>query len=184
MNLRLTIPCLAALLAFAAAAPAADELVLNGSGLRTKMLLGTMYELSLRVPESLQGAEAAAILEADRPMELVLTIRSSLITRARFVEATTEGFAKAAAAGHASEQTQAFLDQFAGTEFRKGDTVVMRYGSGQLTTLYRAAAGAAPAAETELGSIPGLGLKQALFAIWLGEQPVQESLKNDLLGAD
>ena len=185
MNPRLHALGFAVLLACAAAAPATESLVLNGSGLRTKLLLGTMYELSLRVPESLQGADAAKILAADAPMELVLAIRSSLITRARFVEATTEGFAKAAAAGHASDQTQAFLDQFAGTEFRKGDTVVMRYGSGKLTTLYRAAAaGTAPATETELGAIPGLGLKQALFAIWLGEQPVQESLKLDLLGAD
>jgi hypothetical protein len=184
MNMRLTSLCFTALLALAAIATAAEGLVLNGTGLRTKMILGTMYELSLYVPDSLKGAEAEAILEADQPMEFILDIKSSLITRARFVEATTEGFAKAAEAGYASDKTQAFLDQFVKTEFKKGNTVVMRYGPDVLTTLYRTpAAGEAPATETQLGSIPGLDLKKSLFAIWLGDSPVQESLKKALLGS-
>ena len=182
MKSRLFVPALAGLL-LALSAHASESLVLKGSGLRTKPLLGAMYELALWVPESLKDADAPAILAADRPMEFVLEIQSRLITRARFVEATTEGFAKAAEAGHASEKTQAFLAQFAATEFRKGDSVVMRYGPGGLATLYRRPATAAAAAsETKLGEIPGLDLKQALFAIWLGEVPVQRSLKDALLG--
>ena len=179
MKSRLLVPALALILASAAVATASESLVLNGSGVRTKLILGAMYELSLYVPESLKGSEAPALIEADQPMEFVLTIQSSLITRARFVEATTEGFAKAAEAGYASEKTQAFLDQFAATEFKKGDVVLMRYADGQLATSYRKAAGG----ETRLGSIPGLDLKKALFAIWLGKEPVQESLKKSLLGA-
>lgn len=182
MKLRLLVPAL--LLALATLAAATESLVLNGSGLRTKMILGAMYDLSLYVPETLKGAEAKTLLEADQPMEFVLEIKSSLITRERFVEATTEGFATAAKAGYASDQTQAFLDQFATTEFKKGNTVVMRYGPAGLVTSYRTpAAGEAPATETQLGAIPGLDLKKALFAIWLGTPPVQESLKKGLLGA-
>ena len=173
-----TLICSAWLLAFAAAAPASESLVLNGSGIRTKPILGAMYELSLSVPESLKGAAATALIEADQPMEFALAIRSRLISRERFVETTTEGFAKAAKSGYASDQTQAFLDQFSATEFKKGDTVVMRYADGRLATLYRKADGA----ETALGAIPGLGLKKALFAIWLGDVPAQESLKQGLLG--
>ncbi len=30
--------------------------------------------------------------------------------------------------------------------------------------------------------VPALALKQAVFAIWLGDHPVQESLKKGLLG--
>ncbi len=172
--------CFATFLAFGPAARAAEGLVLNGSGLRSKMILGTMYELSLYVPEALKGAEAQAILESDQPMELILDIKSSLITRTRFVEATTEGFSKAAKAGYVSEQTQTFLDQFADTEFKKGDTVVMRQDSGGLSTLYRKPA---DGSEVPLGRIPGLDLKKALFAIWLGDVPVQASLKKGLLGA-
>ena len=167
------------LLAAALAASAAESLVRRGSGLRTKPILGAMYELTLAVPESLKTADAKALIEADQPMEFVLVVQSRLITRARFVEATTEGFEKASRSGYVSDRTQAFLDQFAAVEFKKGDAVVMRYADGALATLYRKAAGA----ETTLGSSPDLGLKKALFAIWLGDVPAQESLKQGLLGA-
>ncbi len=182
MKRHLILPGLALLLA-ATAATASESLVQRGSGLRTKPILGAMYELALFVPDSLKDADAQALIEADRPMELVLEIQSRLITRARFVETTTSGFEKAARSGYVSDRTQAFLDQFAATEFKKGDTVVMRYADGGLSTLYRKpAAGESPATETVLGTIPGLDLKKALFAIWLGSSPAQESLKKALLG--
>lgn len=182
MKLRVRLTVLALFLALGAAA-AADDLVLNGSGVRTKLILGTMYDLALHVPQPLKGADGKVILEADQPMEFVLTIRSGLITRARFVEATTEGFAKAADDGYAASQAQAFLDQFAAAEFKAGDVIAMRYDSDGLSTLYRKPAqGATEAVETKLGTIPGLELKKALFAIWLGDSPVQASLKNGLLG--
>lgn len=180
MKSRFLIPALALALTFTAAAQAADALVLNGSGLRTKMIIGALYDLSLYVPDSLKGADAQALIEADQPMEFVLNIKSSLITRARFVEATSEGFAKAAESGYTSDQTPAFLDQFAATEFKKGDVIVMRYASDGLSTLYRKQA---DGSETQLTTFPGMGLKKALFAIWLGEKPVQPSLKKALLGA-
>ncbi|HAL92165.1 MAG TPA: hypothetical protein DCM68_03975 [Verrucomicrobia bacterium] len=170
---------LALLLACAATASAAEDLVLNGSGLRTKLILGTMYKLSLYVPEALKGADAKTLIEASQPMEFTLAIQSGLITRERFVETTSGGFAKAAQSGYTSDQTQAFLGQFAATEFKKGDTVVMRYGPGGLSTFYRKQA---DGSETKLGTIAGLDLKKALFAIWLGDTPAQASLKQALLG--
>lgn len=156
----------------------AGELILNGRGLRTRWPLGTLYELSLYVPEDLSGAGSREILEADRPMELVLVIQSSLISRARFQQATAEGFARAARAGYDSPQIPAFLEPFNAREFRKGDIVRMRYHAGGLTTFHRRGS-----EEKPLGEIPGLEFKKALFAIWLGPDPVQESLRDDLVGA-
>ena len=167
------------LLAAATAASASESLVRRGAGIRTKPILGAIYELTLSVPETLKSADAKALIEAEQPMEFVLEIQSRLITRARFVEVTTEGFEKAAHSGYASARTQALLDQFSAVEFKKGDFVLMRYADGALATIYRTAAGA----ETLLGSIPGLELKKALFAIWLGDAPAQESLKQSLLAA-
>ena len=167
------------LLAAATAASASESLVRRGSGIRTKPILGAIYELTLFVPESLGTADAKTLIEADQPMEFLLEIQSRLITRARFVEVTTEGFEKAARSGYAAPQKQAFLAQFSAVEFKKGDFVVMRYADGALATSYRKADGA----ETALGSIPGLDLKKALFAIWLGDVPAQESLKQALLAA-
>jgi hypothetical protein len=183
MNARRLVPALTAVVLLACTATAAEDLVLNGSGVRTKPILGVMYDLSLHLPAQMKGAHPKAIIEDGRPMELVLTLRSSMINRARFVEATSGGFAKAAESGYAADQTGAFLDQFANTEFRKGDSISMRYENGGLVTTYRkTATKQSPAAETRLGRIPGLELKQALFAIWLGDAPVQNSLKQGLLG--
>ena len=167
------------LLAAATAANASESLVRRGAGIRTKPILGAIYELTLSVPETLEAADAKTLIEADQPMEFALEIQSRLITRERFVETTTGGFEKAAQSGYASAQTQAFLAQFSAVEFKKGDVVLMRYADGALATSYRKADGA----ETALGSIPGLDLKKALFAIWLGDVPAQESLKQALLAA-
>jgi hypothetical protein len=165
------------LLAAAVAASASESLVRRGTGIRTKPILGAVYELTLSVPESLKTADAKTLIEADQPMEFLLEIQSRLITRARFVEVTTEGFEKAARSGYPAAKKQAFLTQFSAIEFKKGDFVLMRYADGALATAYRTAEGA----ETPLGSIPGLELKKALFAIWLGDVPAQESLKKSLL---
>ena len=165
------------LLATACAACASESLVRRGSGIRTKPILGAVYELTLSVPESFKTADAKTIIEADQPMEFLLEIQSRLITRARFVEVTTEGFEKAARSGYPAPNKQAFLTQFFAIEFRKGDFVLMRYADGALATIYRTADGV----ETPLGTLPGLELKKALFAIWLGDVPAQESLKQSLL---
>ena len=165
------------LLAAAVAASASESLVRRGTGIRTKPILGAVYGLTLSVPESLKAADAKTLIEADQSMEFLLEIQSRLITRTRFVEVTTEGFEKADRSGYPAPKKQAFLGQFSAIEFKKGDFVLMRYADGALATVYRTAAGA----ETPLGSIPGLDLKKALFAIWLGDVPAQESLKQSLL---
>ena len=185
MSPRIFLPAVAFLLACAFISSAMDDTVLKGRGVRTKPLLGAMYDLELHVPESLLGADADTLIDADQPMAFVLTIQSRLINRKRFVEATSEGFDQAARSGHATSHQQAFLDQFNHAEFRRDDQVIMRYQDGILTSIYRKpnpTAKDSPAFnDTPLGALPGLDLKQALFAIWLGEFPVQDSLKADLL---
>ena len=174
---------LAILPALAVTAGAAD-LASNGSGLRTKPILGAMYELELLVPPALKGADAKTLIEADQPMQLVLTLKSGLINRKRFVETTSGGFAKAAQSGYECAKTPDFLAQFDDTVFRKGDSVLMAYGPDGLTTTYRKQTGKEDPAAYEdqaLATFSSLALKKALFAIWLGDVPAQESLKKSLL---
>lgn len=186
MKKSLLLSALAAVLLFTPAVQAKDSLVENGSGLRTKMIIGAMYELSLQVPSALKGADASQIIDSDQHMELVLTIKSKLINRKRFVSATSGGFAKAAESGFVSDKTDAFLKQFDDTVFRRGEIIIMSYGSKGLTTTYQtketADDGAVTFKSEKLGTIKDLDLKKALFAIWLGEAPVQASLKKGLLG--
>ncbi len=155
-----------------------QEMVRNGSGKRTKSIFGTLYYATLWVPASLKGKGGKEIIEANQPMMMVLTIDSSLITRERFVEATSEGFGKSAQAGYASAKKQAFLNLFNGMKFSKGDVVSMAYTPAGLTTSMRFKA---DGKTKVLGTIAGLDLKKALFAIWLGSSPIQDSLKASLL---
>jgi hypothetical protein len=182
MKAPVLLPAFVLLLILAPLASATESLVPNGSGVRTKPILGVMYELDLRVPPALQRAAAKALIEADQPMAFVLTIRSGLINRKRYVEATTEGFAQAAKSGYVTERQQAFLSQFDTTVFRKGDIIVMSYRPGGLASTYRKQVTPGVFEDTLLGTLPGLDLKKAVFAIWLGDSPVQESLKTGLLG--
>jgi len=186
MKKSLLLSALAALLLCTPTVQAKDSLVENGRGVRTKMIIGAMYDLSLMVPSALQGSEAPQLIGSDDPMELVLTIKSKLINRKRFVHATSGGFAKAAKSGYTSDKTDAFLKQFDDTVFRKGDIIRMSYGSKGLTTTYQTKETADDRSVTftseKLGTIKGLDLKKALFAIWLGDAPVQASLKKGLLG--
>ena len=163
---------------------ATAALVLNGTGQRTKSILGTMYYLSLYVPQQLQGKSGKEIIEANAPMYLVLKIDSRLITRERFVEATTDGFGKSAVAGYPSPKKAQFLAQFDKTVFAKGDFVIMSYTTAGLTTTYKKLVekdGKKEFTAQVLGTIQGIDLKKALFAIWLGPNPVQEDLKAKLL---
>jgi hypothetical protein len=164
---------------------AAGALVRNGSGVRTKSIFGTLYYLSLYVPQTLKGKSGKEIIEANEAMYFVLTLDSSLVTRERFVDTTAEGFAKSASAGYPSPKTKAFLAQFDKTVFKKGDVVVLSYTPAGLTTTYKKKEegkdGKVEFKATVLGTIAGLDLKKALFAIWLGSNPVQENLKASLL---
>lgn len=180
---------LLAVLAFLLLSPAGhakSKLVENGTGVRTKMILGTMYELTLNVSESLKGAEARELIESAEPMELVLTVKSKLINRARFVEATSGGFAKAAESGYESKETETFLKQFDDVVFHRGDIIRMCAGQDGLTTsdqtTEKGEDGSVTLKNRKLGIIKDPALKKALFAIWLGNAPVQESLKKALLG--
>jgi hypothetical protein len=154
------------------------EMVKNGSGTRTRAFLGTLYYATLWVPAPLQGKAGKEIIEADQPMSIVLVLDSTLITRERFVEATSEGFGKSEASGYTSSKKQAFLSLFDKVKFSKGDVISMAYAKAGLTTSIQYK----ESGKTEtLGTIAGLDLKKALFAIWLGPNPIQESLKNSLL---
>ena len=154
------------------------EMMKNGTGTRTRSIFGTLYYATLWVPAPLQGKTGKEIIEADQPMMIVLAIDSSLITRERFVEATSEGFAKSEASGYASPKKQAFLNLFDKVKISKGDVISMGYAPAGLTTSIQYK----ETGKTEtLGTLAGLDLKKALFAIWLGPNPIQESLKNSLL---
>ena len=96
-----------------------------------------------------------------------------MITKEKFVDAVSEGFDKAAGAGYAADK-QAYINLYSNVTIQNGDNFNNYYIPGQgLTVTHNNKA---------LGTIKGVQLKKAFFAIFIGPKPVQDSLKKGMLG--
>jgi hypothetical protein len=149
-----------------------QETVLNGGGLRTKLIFLDLYVGALYVRS--KTSEAKKVIMADEEMGIRIEIASKLVTQERFIEALEEGFANASAGESNANDIKKFKD-FLKDEFKKGDVISLNYHSGDAVYLSKN--------QKELGTFKGLAFKQALFSIWLGDVPAQESLKDEMLGS-
>jgi hypothetical protein len=105
-------------------------------------------------------------------MGIHLKLVSSMVTRDKFKTAVTEGF-KNASSGKATQEEQKKFMTCLSDEFKEGDKIYFDYVPSKGVRIYK---------NGDLkGTIPGLEFKKALFAIWLGTSPAQESLKNEML---
>ena len=152
--------------------PGGKQLLLNGSGERTKFFL-SLYDAGLYLQE--KSSDAAAIIEADKAMAIRMHITSAMITSEKMEQATMEGFVKSTGGqtGPLAEEIDRFIDVFR-AEITKGDIYDMVYVPGKGVTVTKN--------NKKAEEIAGLAFKKALFGIWLSTDPVQESLKKELLG--
>lgn len=155
------------------------EMIKSGTGSRT-MAFMTIYFGTLFVPQELKGAADTAIIDADEPMSLILTIDSALVDRDKFVKSVTEGFVKAASAGYTTTESKTFLNLFNDVTIVKGDKFSHHYDPKTGTTVkyWSKASGS----EKTLGVVKGLQFKKAFFGMFLGSKPIQAGLKKGMLG--
>lgn len=149
-----------------------DSLHLNGAGIRTKLFL-KLYVGGLYLQRRSQEPEK--IIRSDEPMAIRLHIISTMITSSKMEKATREGFVKAT--GGDLTPIRAAVEKFIAVFREKiGDNDVydMIYVPGRGVEVYK------NGQFREL--VEGLAFKQALFGIWLCEQPAQQSLKEEMLG--
>jgi hypothetical protein len=148
------------------------SLVLNGAGTRTKFFL-KLYVGGLYLQQKNQAPEA--IIEADEPMAIRLHIISSLITSERMEESTREGFEKSTEGniGPIKDKIEQLISVFK-EEIKINDIYDLVYVPGKGVEIYKNA--------TFHSFTEGLPFKRALFGIWLGDNPVQKSLKKEMLG--
>ena len=150
------------------------KLELNGVGLREKWFLD-LYVMGLYVPKKTKSAET--IITKNQPTVAKLVIVSSLVTRDKMNSSIREGFEKALGNNYSKMQDK--IDKFISyfkKELHKGDVIVLTYEPEAGTKAYLNG--------EWLGTIKGLDFKQALFKIWLGPNPVDDDLKEQLLGID
>lgn len=147
------------------------ELQLNGAGTRSKFFMD-LYVGALYLP---QKAQSTADVLSQEQVAIRLTITSSMISTEKMTDGINSGFDSATSGNTAPIQPQIaqFLALFS-EEIVEGDqftfaisktTGVTSYKNGQLQT-----------------TIEGEDFRIALLNIWLGEDPAQASLKEEMLG--
>ncbi len=146
--------------------------VINGAGLREKYFMD-MYVAALYLKK--KSTEASKIINADEEMGIHIKLVSSMVTREKFKTSVTEGFKNASSGKATADEQKKFMNCLT-EEFKEGDKIYLDYVPDKGVKVYK---------NGDLkGTIPGLEFKKALFAIWLGTSPAQESLKNEMLGKE
>ncbi|MBZ2188530.1 chalcone isomerase family protein [Alcanivorax sp. JB21] len=148
-------------------------LTLNGEGQRNKYLMN-VYVAGLYLQSREQDAEE--IIRRDEVQAVQLTITSSRVTQKRFMDSIEDGFRKSA--GDDYPDYAPFLaelrEDMADIDIKDGDVFRFIYRPDEGTRFLRN--------DETLRVIEGLDFKQVLFGIYLGKDPVQDSLKRDMLG--
>ena len=149
-----------------------ETLDLRGAGVRKRLFL-KLYVAALYGGEP--GATGPEVAAADAPMMIRIAIRSDLVTRDKMVEALNDGFAKSTGGNTAPVQDGIDL-ALAGLpdQLGAGDRIDIVYVPGTGTVMAREG-------ET-LATVEGLAFKEALFGIWLSDDPVQADLRSAMLG--
>lgn len=148
------------------------ELVLNGAGTRSKFFMD-LYVSALYLENKSQ--DAVTILREELPMGLRLHIVSGLIDNESLRDAITDGFD--ASTGGNTQPIQAQIDKFMSlmqAEINKGDYFDFIYLPASGLKIYKN--------QQYMDSILGLNFKRAFFGIWLGDDPVDDDLKEEMLG--
>ncbi len=146
--------------------------VLNGAGIRSKFLFD-IYVSALYLEDRSQDAHK--ILRDDMEMGIRLQVVSSLIDKDSLICAITDGFESAT--GGNTQPIRPQIDRFLelmDEEISKGDFFDFIYLPASGLKIYKN--------NNFLEDIKGLNFKRAFFGIWLGDVPVDEDLKEEMLG--
>lgn len=151
---------------------AEQSLALNGTGIRSKFFLN-IYIGALYLNE--KSSDAAKLIAADEAMTIRLYITSSLIDGEKMSEATLDGFVKSTDGnlGPIQKEVESLIGAFRDA-VEDNDVFDLQYVPGTGVSVVRNG-------ETKV-VVPGLEFKKALFGIWLSEDPVQDDLKEGMLG--
>ena len=152
---------------------AGENLVLNGAGLREKVVFD-LYAGGLYLQS--KSSDAQRIINADETMAIKLDIVSKLVSSKKMKGAVDDGFEASTNDNIAPLEDR--IEKFKGffsDEIVKTNVFDIAYIKGQGTVVYKNG--------TKVGTIKGLDFKKALFGIWLGEDPADDDLKEGMLGS-
>ena len=145
------------------------ELHLMGMGLRKKLWF-KVYIASFYLERPTESAAEAISSDQTKRVEMHM-LRD--LERGKIVDAVEAGFEKNSAAQmpQLKSRLEAFLKAI--PDLKSGESITVTYAPGQGTLV--------KAGGSEQITIPGKDFADALFSVWLGPQPVDEDLKNEML---
>ena len=149
-----------------------NQLVLNGAGLRKKLII-KVYAGGLYLMQ--KSSDAQKIISADEPMAIRMHFIYDGVSADKLIAAWNEGFANVTGGNIAAIKKEAdAFNSFFTEEAKKGDIYDIVYLPEQGISLYM---------KGKLkGTVKGLEFKKAAFGIWLGDKPADNSLKKGMLG--
>jgi hypothetical protein len=147
------------------------NLVFNGGGVIKKFLF-KVYAIGL-FTES-KTSDANAILN-NKPYAIRIHFIHNGVTDDKIKEAWKEGFHKSTGGNVAplQKEFETFMSYFKGT-YNENDTYQFEYVPGEGTKII--------INWKVQGVIPGAGFAKALAGIWIGSDPRDNDVKNDMLG--
>ena len=149
-----------------------QQLLLNGAGFRKKFFK-KVYAGGLYL--SKEESNAYNIINADEPMMVRMQFVYDGIDGKKLVNAWNQGFDKATNGdiSDIKEEIERF-NSFFTQKARKGDIYHIIYHPKEGVSV--------DIKGKRMGTIKGFDFKKAVFSIWLGERPAQDSLKKEMLG--
>ena len=151
-----------------------SELMLNGAGLRSKLFI-KVYVGALYVSQ--KATTAAAIVDSMQPRRMVMRMLRDVDAEALH-EALDEGLknnhtpAELAAMKPSAAQLSSIMKDIG--KAREGDTIALDFSGDEVALSLNGQA---------RGKVVAAGFPKAMLKVWLGEQPVDASLKKALLGS-
>ncbi len=151
-----------------------QDLVLNGAGIRSKVFI-KVYIGALYVPQ--KASSAAALVDGNGPRRMSLRLLRDVDADSLY-NALRDGLKD-----NSSETEQAAFkpqqDQFAAImrkvgNAKNGDTVTLDFSGEGVAVSFNG---------ESKGSVAGAPFAKALLKVWLGDNPVDGSLKKALLGS-
>lgn len=150
-----------------------QTLVLNGGGIRTKFVF-KLYTAGLYLSQ--KSSDGNAVSKANEMMAVRLEITSNMISSSNMSEAINDGFDKSTGRKTSAirDRIDEMLKTFSGEAIKIGDVFDIVYIPKIGTQTYK---------NGKLkNTLTGLDFKQALFGIWLSNNPVESNLKKGMLG--
>ncbi|MFN6945286.1 MAG: chalcone isomerase family protein [Cytophagaceae bacterium] len=149
-----------------------QKLTLNGSGIRNKYMID-LFEGGLYLKEKCQNAEK--IIRADELMSIRIVVTSKVITAKRLEENIRSEFLRLTNGlmdGY-KDRLESLVKAMA-RDVYKGDVFDLTYKPDEGLKIYKN--------NVFQVTIPGLDFKKILFSIYLGNDPCDARLKNNMLG--